>query len=54
MLAISIKDRDRREIDAEFSQSTIQTIEVKIDLCEADLDLDLQHWWRHTEMGCVM
>ena len=51
-LSISTKDRDRRhirsrlkiEIDADFSWSSIQTIGVKIDLCEGDLDPDLQHW----------
>ena len=43
ILTISIKDRDRRRI---FLILTIQNIGVKIDLCEGDLDLDLQHWWR--------
>ena len=41
----SWRSRLKIEIDAEFSRSSIQTIEVKIDLCEGDLDLDLQHRW---------
>ena len=39
----SCRSRLKIKIDAELSRSSIQTIQVKIDLCEGDLDLDLQH-----------
>ena len=43
----SWRSRLKIEIDAEFSRSSIQTIGVKIDLCESDLDLGLQHWLKN-------
>ena len=49
----SWRSRLKIEIDAEFPRSSIQTIEVKIDLCEGDLDLDLQHCFPITSITVV-
>jgi len=48
-----LRSRLNVEINTEFPRSSIQPIGVKIDVCEGDLDLDLQHCFPITSITVV-